>query len=163
MNRSLQALELVWSGRTLRERRMLLVMAGLLFVTLVWLGAVQPVLAWRAEAADRAARSALILTEVKGALASLAPDSAPAPVDAEGVEPLIRRTAESSALEVVTTMGTTGQLGFQLSRVDSRRLFAWLGPLESDHRLTICSLSVVENADMTLNVEGTVSRGRCAA
>lgn len=162
MRRVLDHAGMWWSGRTLRERRMLLVMAGLLVATAVWLGLVQPILAWRAAAAERAEAAALTLAEVRAAAASFGPTEPSGAPSAEGLEPLIRRTAATAGLNVVTVMSASGQLGFQLSSVDSGRLFGWLGALESDHRLTICSLGVTENTDATLNVEGAVSAGTCA-
>ena len=151
-----------WAGRTLRERRMVRVMIALLAVTLAWLGVVRPVLTWRAAAADRAGVAAATLVEVRAAAASLAPPGTPTRLSTEGLEPLIRRTAEAAGLEVVTTMSASEQLGFQLSSVASPPLFSWLSTLETDHGLTICSLGVVKNADATLNVEGSVSAGACA-
>jgi general secretion pathway protein M len=152
-----------WAGRTLRERRLLLVMVALLAVTTAWLGVVRPVLAWRAAAADRATAAAATLDEVRTAAALLTPSGAAADRSAEGLEPLIRRTAGAAGLEVVTTMGAANQLGFQLSNVGTAALFSWLSALETDHRLTVCSLGVVKNADATLNVEGSVSAGTCGA
>lgn len=163
MNRFTGALAFWFSGRTLRERRMLMVMAGLLTATIIWLGVVQPVLAWRRAAADRAAASAETLAEVRAAVAALGPVRAPARPPAEGLDPLIRRTAAAAGLEVVTVMSPSGQLGFQLARVRSGPLFAWLAALETDHRLTVCNLGVVKNADATLNVEGALSAGACTA
>ena len=162
MNRFTGPLELWFSGRTLRERRMLMVMAALLLATIVWLGLVRPVLAWRTAAADRAEAAAGMLAEVRASVASLGPAQPAARPPAEGLEPLIRRTAEAAGLEVVTAMSASGQLGFQLSRVRSGPLFSWLAALETDHRLTVCSLGVVENADATLNVEGALVSGPCA-
>lgn len=161
MNRFTGPVELWFSGRTLREQRMLIVMAALLLAVVVWLGVVRPVLAWRAAAADRAQAAAATLAEVRASVASLGPARPAARPPAEGLEPLIRRTAEAAGLEVVTAMSPSGQLGFQLSRVSSGRLFAWLAALETDHRLTVCSLGVVENADATLNVEGALASGAC--
>lgn len=163
MNRFMGPLALWFSGRTLRERRMLMVMAGLLTATIIWLGVIRPVLAWRSAAADRVAPSAETLAEVRTAVAALGPARAPVQAPSEGLDPLIRRTAEAAGLEVVIAMSPSGQLGFQLARVRSGPLFAWLATLEADHGLTICSLGVVENADATLNVEGAVSVGPCAA
>lgn len=161
MNRLLGPLELWFSGRSLREQRMLIVMAALLLAVFAWLAVVRPVLTWRTAAADRAEASAVTLAEVRASVASLGPvRPAPQP-PAEGLEPLIRRTAEAAGLEVVTAMSPSGQLGFQLSRVRSGPLFAWLATLETDHRLTVCSLGVVENADATLNVEGALTSGSC--
>lgn len=161
MTRYLAGLEHRWSGLTLRERRMLLVMAVLLLATVVWLGLVRPVLTWRTAAGDRAAAAAVTLAEVRAATASLAPATAAAPTPAEGLEPLIRRTSAAAGLEVVTDMSSSGRLGFKLSRVSSGPLFAWLSGLETDHHLTLCSLGVVKNADATLNVEGGLSFGSC--
>lgn len=163
MNRFVGQAEAWWNGRTLRERRMLMVMAGLLCATAVWLGVVQPLLAWREAAADRAGAAALALTEVRAATASFGPARPEANAPAEGLEPLIRRTASAAGLDVVTVMSASGQLGFQLSSVGSGPLFAWLAVLETDHHLSICSLGVTENADATLNVEGGLSSGSCAA
>lgn len=151
-----------WSGRTVRERRMLMVMAVLLLATAAWLGLVRPVLDWRMAAAGRAEAASATLVEVRTAVAALGPPRAPDPAPAEGLEPLIRRTAEAAGLDIATAMSGSGQLGFRLSRVQSGPLFAWLSALETDHRLTVCSLGVVENADATLNVEGALSPGACA-
>jgi general secretion pathway protein M len=151
-----------WGGRTLRERRMVAVMNLLLLAVVVSLGVVRPVMDWRAAAADRAAVAADVLVEVRAGVAAIRPAGSTASAPAEGLEPLVRRTAEAAGLDVVTLMSPSGQLGFQLSRVGSGALFAWLAVLETDHRLTICSLGVTENADATLNVEGSVSAAGCA-
>lgn len=161
MNRLTGSFELWWSGRTPRERHMLIVMIALLAAVIVWLAVVQPVLAWRVAAAGRAEAAAATLAEVRTAVAALAPARPAGPPPAEGLEPLIRRTAATAGLEVVTVMSPTGQLGFQLSSVGSGGLFTWLSALETDHRLSICGLGVTENADATLNVEGAVSAGPC--
>lgn len=163
MNRLIGQAEAWWGGRTLREQRMLMVMVGLLVATALWLGAVQPVLAWREAAAARAGAAALTLAEVRASVASLGPVRSTATAPAEGLEPLIRRTAAASGLEVVTVMSATGQLGVQLSSVSAGPLFVWLAALETDHRLSICSLGVTENSDATLNVEAGFAAGSCAA
>jgi general secretion pathway protein M len=59
-------------------------------------------------------------------------------------------------------MSESGQLGVQLSSVSSGPLFAWLTVLETDHRLSVCSLGVTENSDATLNVEVGFASGACA-
>jgi general secretion pathway protein M len=163
MNRLVGPFELWWSGRTLREQRMLMVMAALLLTVVFWLGVVRPVMAWRGAAADRALTAAATLAEVRASVAALGPARPVNRAPAEGLEPLIRRTAEAAGLEVAIAMSPSGQLGFQLSRVRSGPLFAWLAALETDHRLTVCSLGVIENADATLNVEGALASGACAA
>lgn len=161
MNRFVAQAALWWSGRTLRERRLLLVMIGLLLATVISLGVVRPVLAWRAAAADRATAASADLAEVRVAVAAFEPARSEGGAPTEGLEPLLRRTAAAAGVDVVTVMSASGQLGFQLSRVSSAPLFAWLSTLETDHDLAICSLGVTENADATLNVEGAVSAGAC--
>ena len=162
MNRWLGQAGAWWGGRTLRERRMLMVMTALLAATAVWLGVVRPVLAWREAAATRAATAALTLAEVRAAVASLGPVRSSAPPPAEGLEPLIQRTAAGAGLEDVTVMSQSGQLGDQLSSVSSGPLFAWLTVLETDRRRSVCSLGVTENSDATLNVEVGFASGVCA-
>lgn len=161
MNRLVATAGAWWDGRTLRERRMLMVMFALIAACALWLVLVQPLLAWRAAAAERAEAAAVALVEVRSLVAVSAPARNGAAPPAEGLEPLIRRTASAAGLEVVTVMTASGQLGFQLSSVSSGPLFAWLAVLETDHSLSICSLGVTENADATLNVEGGLASARC--
>lgn len=161
MNRILNPAAMWWSGRSLRERRLLMVMAGLLLAIVVSLGVVRPILSWRAAAAERAEAASATLAEVRAAIAAVGPARSRAAPPAEGLEPLVRRTAAAADLDVVTLMSASGQLGFQLSRTGSGPLFVWLAALESDHGLAICNLGVTENADATLNVEGAVAAGAC--
>lgn len=163
MNRVTATAFVWWTGRTLRERRMLIVMMGLILATAIWVGVVRPVLEWRTAAADRVAAAATDLVEVRLAVGALTPRS-PRPERLAGeLEPLVRRTAEAAGVTVVTTMSGSGQLGFQASGVRSGALFAWLSALETDHGVTICGLGVLENANATLNAEGAVSTGDCSA
>lgn len=162
MNRFMANAAMWWSGRTVREQRMLMMMVVLLLATAILLGVIRPVLAWRANAADRAAAAATALVEVRMSIVTLAPAPSAGGTRSADLEPLVRRTSEAAGLEVVTLMSPEGQLGFQLSRVGSGPLFAWLAALETDHRLAICSLGVTENTDATLNVEGSVAAGACA-
>jgi len=162
MRRLLDPIELWFSGRTVRERRMLIVMASLLVAVAAWLAVVRPVFAWRGSAADRAEAAAAVLAEVQASVASLEARPAAAPPPAEGLEPLLRRTAQAAGLEVTTAMSPSGQMGFQMARAQSGPLFTWLAALETDHRLSVCSLGVTENADATLNVEGALASSSCS-
>lgn len=152
-----------WEGRTVRERRLLAVMAVLVAAVLVWLLVVRPVQAWQAGAADRRFAAEQTLAEVRAGLRIVAPVQASAPVSTEGLEPLIRRTADAAGLTVVTTMSPDGGLGIQMSQAPGRQTFAWLAALEADHGVKVCSLGVMENADATLNIDGALGRGGCGA
>ena len=153
-----------WDGLSLRERRLLALMAVLAAAVLVWLLVVRPVQAWQVGAADRRFEAEQTLSEVRAGLRIVAPSAASAtPASTEGLEPLVRRTAEAAGLTVVTTMAPGGGLGIQMSQAPGRETFAWLAALEADHGVKVCSLGVMENADATLNLDGAVAQGGCAA
>jgi general secretion pathway protein M len=153
-----------WGARTLRERRMLALMGALCAATAVWLGVVRPVLDWREQAADRRQRAAAALSQVHHDLSRLAgPTDRADPIPMDGLEPLVRRTTDAAGLTVSLAMGADGRLGFRLAAATSGSAFDWLSSLERDHRLSLCRLSVLENADATLNVEGTLAPGGCHA
>lgn len=152
-----------WDGRTVRERRMLRVMAVLVAAVLAWLLVVRPVQAWQAGASDRRVEAEQALAEVRAGLRVIAPSSTSAPASIEGLEPLVRRTAEAAGLTVVTTMAPGGGLGIQMSQAPGRETFAWLAALETDHGIKVCSLGVMENADATLNIDGALGQGGCVS
>lgn len=152
-----------WDGRTVRERRLLMVMAVLFAAVLVWLLIVRPVQAWQVGAADRRLEAEQTLAEVRDGLRIIAPSQAAGPGSTEGLEPLVRRTAEAAGLTVVTTMAPGGGLGIQMSQAPGRETFAWLAALEADHGVKVCSLGVMENADATLNIDGALGQGGCAS
>lgn len=153
-----------WDGRTPRERHLLGVMAAMLLATLIWLGVVRPLMEWRTAAAERRAQATATAAEVRRDLARLAPAAAPARLAAaEGLEPLVRRSAESAGLAAELSMGPDGGLAFRVASAPSGAALAWLAALEADHGLRVCRLGVVENADATVSVEGGISSGPCAA
>ena len=148
-----------WEGRTLRERRMLALMAVLLAAVLVWLAVIRPVLAWREAAAADRVQAEAELAGVEAGLRLTAPTAAARPViDLEGFEPLVIRTAEAAGLTVTTGMDASGRLAFRIPDASSPALFGWMSALERDHGIAVISLGVVENTDATLQVEGALSR-----
>jgi general secretion pathway protein M len=60
-------------------------------------------------------------------------------------------------------MAPGGGLGIQMSQAPGRETFAWLASLEADHGVKVCSLGVMENADATLNIDGSLGRNGCSA
>ncbi len=155
MTRILAELHQAWDGRTLREQRMLMAMALLVAAVVLWLGVVRPLNGWREDAADDRARAEAGLTEVRAALVRVAPDAGDArPIDAQGLEPAVRQTAEAAGLQITTGMDPSGRLGFRVSNAPGSALFGWLAALETTHGLQPVSLGVIENADATLQVEG---------
>ncbi|WP_298743179.1 type II secretion system protein GspM [uncultured Brevundimonas sp.] len=155
MNRIVAQLHQAWDGRTRREQRMLLVMAVLVAAVGLWLGVVRPLNGWRRDAADDRARAAAELVEVRSILARLAPAAAPPrAADAQGLEPVVRQTAEAAGLQLTTGMDPSGRLGFRADNAPAAAVFGWLAALKTTHGLQPVSLGVVENADASLQVEG---------
>ncbi|MBW8303913.1 MAG: type II secretion system protein M [Brevundimonas sp.] len=156
MSRLFAQLHQAWDGRTRREQQMLAVMALLVAAVVVWLGIVRPLAGWRDEAASDRARAGAHLIEVRAALARL-PSAKPGQVrttDSQGLEPVLLQTAEAAGLELVTGMDPSGRIGFRAANAPAGAVFGWLGALETTHGLQPVSLSVVENADASLQVEG---------
>ncbi len=146
-----------WDQRSSREKRMLALMIALAGGLVVWAAVIRPVSIWREEAASRRERAAAELVEVATAVRVLPQPSSPADgrlADAGGIEPILRRTAEAAGLQITTGMASSGHLGFRVSRAASPAVFGWLAMLKTDHGLDPFSLSVVENTDATLEVEG---------
>jgi len=156
VTRFLAQLHQAWDGRTRREQRMLIVMALLVAAVVVWLGIVRPLTEWRNEAAGERARAETDLTEVRTALARLAPstEGEARTMDARGLEPVLLQSAEAAGLQLTTGMDPSGRIGFRAADASAAAVFGWLGALETTHGLQPVSLSVVENADASLQVEG---------
>jgi len=156
VNRLLAQLHQAWDGRTRREQRMLAVMALLVAAVVVWLGIVRPLTGWREQAADDRARAETRLVEVRTALTRLAPATGgkARTLDARGLEPVVLQTAEAAGLQLTTGMDPSGRLGFRAANAPGAAVFNWLGALETTHGVQPVSLSVVENADASLQVEG---------
>lgn len=156
MNRLIGQLHQAWDGRTRREQRMLAAMALLVAAVAIWLGIVQPLDGWRDEAAGDRARAEAHLVEVQTALTRLAPATGGEArrSDAQGLEPVLLQTAEAAGLELTTGMDPSGRIGFRAASAPAAAVFGWLGALETTHGLQPVSLSVVENADASLQVEG---------
>lgn len=155
MNQIVGPLRQAWDGRTRREQRMLALMAALVFAVAAWLGVVRPLSGWREDAARDRVRAEAELVEVRQILASLpaSPQTRPS-VDAQGLEPVLRQAAGAAGLEITTGMDASGRLGFSAPHASSQAVFGWLAALKTAHGLEPASLSVVENADATLQVDG---------
>lgn len=144
-----------WGDRTARERALLGVCGLLVVGTLLWLLVYRPVHAWREQAADARRASAVREAVVLSAIAEMA--KAPATFEGD-LEVLVNQMAQQSGVSPVLGMAENGDLGFRLDSTPVQPAMRWLAALEqAGARVT--SLSVVENADATVTVEGAVSRG----
>ena len=152
-NEQVKAARVWWDGRTAREHVMLGVLGGVLVLVLAWFLIFAPLLAWKAGAADR----------LDAAVQTHALASAAAGIDTSGgiartpadLETLLTDSAAEAGVAVQVTV-EGGGVNFAVESAETARLFGWIAALERAG-LTIASLSVLENADATLQAQGTVA------
>jgi general secretion pathway protein M len=146
-----------WQGRTLREQRLLLVMAGLLALVLIWLLLIRPVNDSLSAARERHAAAVLRLAEARGQAAAIRSlGSAPA-------------VALSGPLTTVLS-GAATEAGFPVARVEPeganratmvlnavrpQAFFGWVRRMEERNSLVVERLSATTNSDQTLSVQVT--------
>lgn len=160
MNSLIQTASLWWSGRSVREQRMLAVMGVLVAALLVWLLVVRPAWAWRETAAERRIEATADLVRIESGLAARDPaqakaSGAPGMTLAE-VEQAARSAAEATGLPVTLSVDETGGIAFDAPGVTSAALFGWLATLKAEYAVDAVDLTVIENADVTLDARGTL-------
>ena len=146
-----------FDGRTVREQRMLGLMMLVIVLCAVWLLIVQPLWAWKTEAAERRVQAETDLSFVQRQVGAL-PKAATTPSDGPAIEPLAVQSAQTAGLTIVTGMDATGTFGFTAANVSSAALFGWLAELKTRHGIDAVRLDIVENADATLTAEGALAR-----
>lgn len=146
-----------FDGRTMREQRMLGLMVLVIVLCAVWLLIVQPLWAWKTEAAERRVQAETDLAFVQRQVGAL-PKAMTTPSDGPAIEPLAVQSAQTAGLTIVTGMDATGTFGFTAANVSSAALFGWLAELKTRHGIDAVRLDIVENADATLTTEGALER-----
>lgn len=142
-----------WEGRTLREQRMLAVMGLILLALMIWLAVVRPAWAWRDAAADERARAENGLVLARQAATRLAVTTGQRSPD---IQPAVQAASDAVGVTPVMGMAPDGGLGFTLADVQTAAAFGWLAALH-ENGVEATGLSVVENADATLTVEGSLA------
>ena len=152
-NEQVKAARVWWDGRTAREHVMLGVLGGVLALVVAWFLILAPLLAWKVGAADR----------LDAAVETHALASAAAGIDTAGgvartpadIEALLTESAAEAGVAVQVSQDGA-ETTFTVESAETARLFGWIAALEQAG-LTIASLSVLENADATLQAQGTVA------
>ena len=151
MSGAFQTARAWWSGRSLREQRLLMVMGGLLAAVILWFGVVTPSLAWRAAAVERRSDAEADLALIEAGVARIAGGASS--MDATQVEAAARRAADAGGVNATFNPLDNG-VGFSINGATTAVLFGWLGTLQAEHGVEARTLTVSENADATLNAEG---------
>lgn len=121
-----------WRTRTLREQRLLLVMAALLLAVLAWLAVIRPLADARAAAEARHDHAVVALGLARAQAEAIAAAAAsPAAVDAP-LDTMIANAAAEAGLPVtrVDRAGPSQAIAL-LPNVRPQAFFAWLAKLES--------------------------------
>ena len=154
MNAMIQTAGLWWGGRSAREQRMLAVMGLLIAAVLIWLLAVRPAFAWRAAAAERRVEATGELARIERGLAARLSVETGTAMPLIEVEQAARSAAEAAGLNLALSVDEAGGIGFDAAGVTSAALFGWLGSLKADYGVEVRHLTVIENADATLDATG---------
>ena len=152
-NEQVKAARVWWDGRTAREHVMLGVLGAVLVLVLAWFLILAPLLAWKAGAADRL--DVAVQTHALASAAAGIDTAGGAARSPDDIEALLNDSAAEAGVAVqVTTEG--GGVSFAVESAETARLFGWIAALERAG-LIIDNLSVLENADATLQAQGTVA------
>jgi general secretion pathway protein M len=148
-------LKIWWRGRTLREQRLLLAMAGLLALVLAWLLVIRPIDDSLSAARERHAAVVLRLAEARGQVAALRKLQAAPAVALPG--PLVTTLSNAATEAGFSAARVEPQgAGAALVIIDAARpqaVFGWVRQMEQRHGLVVVRLSANANSDQTLAVQ----------
>lgn len=147
-----------WRDRSLREQRMLLVMAALLAVTILWLGIYRPVQKALSDARARHQEAVIRLGEVRAQADTLRTGGARA-VPAGPLADLVTRAAAEAGF-ANATVAPQGERRVSVSIPSARPgpMLAWVAALEGQG-IVVERLNARANADPTLTVDLVLARG----
>lgn len=146
-----------FAGRSLRERRLLIVMAALAVLTLVWAGIIRPVEDGLSSARERHSDAVLRLADTQTRLRALKLLRAdrPAPLGAP-LDAVIRDRANTAgfALASVTPQGSD-RLQIAIGSARPGALFAWIADLEGAG-IIVDALNITSNGNQTVSAQMTL-------
>lgn len=140
-----------YQGRSLRERRLILVMLALLVVTILWAGIIRPVRDGLVSTRERHASAEVRLGEVQRQVAQVKAIQRGRPRAPEGplVDAIRTRADEAGfSLSSLEPEGNNVRIGIATAKPGA--LLGWIAGLEADGLL-------VEASTITGNGDGTVS------
>ena len=143
-----------FAGRSLRERRLLLVMFALLALTIIWAGIIRPVTDGLSSARERHTDALIRLAETQARVKELEAiqRQRPAPLEAQ-LDAVIRDRANEAgfALATVTPDGPN-RVQITIATARPGPLLGWIAGLESAGIL-VDSLSTADNGDKTVSAQ----------
>ena len=154
-------LNIWWRARTLREQRLLAIMAALLAIVLIWLLIVRPLSDALSLARERHGAAVLAVAEARAQaelvnrLEKSVPRRLAAPVDA-----ILSRSATEAGIPIASLQPEgSGKATLASASVRPQAFFDWVSQMETGQGLIVERLSATANTDQTLSVQITF-RGR---
>lgn len=154
---------LAWfGGRSLREKRLLIVAAALALLTLLWGGIIRPVGDALSSARQRHADAVVRLAQTEARLRAIGrlqrdpPGALGGPLDAT-----IRDSANQAGFPLASVMGQgRDRVDITIGAARPGALFGWIAGLERSG-LLVDSLAIADNGDHTVSIRMTLrTRGR---
>lgn len=146
-----------WRERSLRERRLLVVMGALLVVTILWLGIYRPVQAALSDARARHQEAVVRLGEVRSRAEALR-DLRPAPLTGSLAELVTRAATEVGFANAAVAPQGDRRASVSVPAARPGPVLAWFAALEA-RGIVVDRLVARTNADATLTIDATLSGG----
>lgn len=146
-----------WRDRSVREQRLLLVMAALLAVTILWLGIYRPIQSGLSNGRERHQEAVVRLGEVRAQAAALRGAGTvrlPVPLAAF----VTQSAAEAGFANATVAPQGDRRVSLSISSARPGPVFAWLASLEA-RGVVVERLVARANADPTLTIDATLSGG----
>lgn len=147
-----------WHLRSVREQRLLLVMAMLFAGVLLWLSVVRPLAGAFDHAKLRQVAAVAGLAEARaqaGAIAAIERGRAPRP--AAPIAAFVTEQAQAAGFGDPHVVPAGGEAaGITLGAVRPQAFFAWIARLEREQGVMVETLNARANSDATLAVQATL-------
>jgi general secretion pathway protein M len=148
-----------FNGRTLRERRMLLVMMAMIVLTVIWFGIFLPVSDGLSSSRTRLNDAVVRLSDTEAAVDALAAlqRNRPAPLDGP-LDAYLRQSAGNTgfALSDVSNQDN-GRVHIAIPTARAAALFGWIADLEAAG-VVVVSINVTNNGDQTVAAQMTLMK-----
>jgi general secretion pathway protein M len=150
-----------WRARTMREQRLLLVMAGLALLTFSWLLVIRPMEDALSEARERHGNAVIALAEARAQAQLVAGLEKNRPSDpGASLDSLLMTSAAEAGFQVARIEREgPGQATLVIDAVRPQAFFGWVATMEAERGLIVEQLGATANSDQTLSVQITF-RGR---